>query len=110
MEMQGGLITLGLPNPCLKIVPCTILLLCSTGYVSYMFLSLGAPGQGEEGQMVGGYSRSSCSLNKVGCLAAFMGASRPQNCLHAPPKPNKLGGKVEKAMKGRNMSHWSLKL
>lgn len=42
--------------------------------------------------MMGECSRGSCSPNSAGCLAAFMGASRPQSCLCIPPPPTKLWG------------------
>lgn len=57
-----------------------------------MFLSLGAQGQGEEEHMVGVCSGGSCSPKDAGCSAAFMGASRPQGCVHAPPTLTKLWG------------------
>lgn len=70
-----------------------------------MFLSLGSQGQGEEGGMVGGCSRASWFLSDVGCSAAFTGYNRPHDSVRAPHTATELGGKVEKAMEGRNMFH-----
>lgn len=69
-----------------------------------MFLSLGSQRQGEGG-MVGGCSRASWFLSDVGCLAAFIGYNRHHDSVCAPHTATELGGKVEKAMEGRNVFH-----
>lgn len=103
MEMQGGLTTLELHNPCLKITSCTILLpTCSFPWVPKDKERKDGWGRGALGvrvhpTMLGAWQHS---WEQIDPKVVFM---LPQ-CLPS------YGGKVEKAMKGRNMSHWSLKL
>ena len=110
IEMQSGLTTLRLPNPCLKIIFCTILLLYSPGMLStrsFPWVLKDKERRDGWGGDVPGFLVHPTTLH----TRQHSGEQAdPKVVFMLPLHLPSYGGKVEKAMKGRNMSHWSLKL
>lgn len=111
MEMQGGLIALGLPNPCLKITSCTILLLY---LFEYQLPTCPFPWVLKDKERREGWWEDAPGVLVHSAMLGARQRSReqadPKVVFMLPLHLPSYGGKVEKAMKGRNVSHWSLKL